>query len=101
MKGPTQRVRDSSLQAEALPSMTQQQAQLRVSRLAKNPPQPHERQSSAQAGGSGRIATQEELNVMVPFLRELREKVAAPRSDLMPRLESPTSNPSQRTTSET
>ena len=47
-----------------------------------------------------RKATPEEMRVIGPALAALSKKVAAPRSDLMPRLESPTSNPSQRTTSE-
>ena len=48
-----------------------------------------------------RQATLQEMQVIAPALTSLSEKVAAPRNDLQPRLGTPTSTPSQRTTSRT
>ena len=48
-----------------------------------------------------RVATPEEMQLIRPALMSLSGKVAAPSSDLQPRLGTPTSNQSQQTTSET
>jgi hypothetical protein len=74
-------------------SMTELEAQLRVSRLAKNPPQLREPQKVVSADAPlQRKATLEEMRVIGPALAALSKKVAPAHSDLMPRLEHPTSN---------
>lgn len=48
-----------------------------------------------------RVATPEEMQLIAPALMSLSGKVADQSSDLQPRLGTPTSSPSRRTTSET